>query len=91
MFLRMLWRAAILRKGRAATALLAMVVGAAVATTMLNLFIDVQAKLRTEFRTLQKRRWLGVAQRFPSHMPWHAPKTVNPWSLPELISTGSVR
>ena len=50
MFLRMLWRAAILRKGRAATALLAMVVGAAVATTMLNLFIDVQAKLRTEFR-----------------------------------------
>lgn len=50
MFLRMLWRAAILRKGRAATALLAMVVGAAVATTMLSLFIDVQAKLRAEFR-----------------------------------------
>ncbi len=50
MFLRMLWRAATLRKGRAATALLAMVVGSAVATTMLNLFIDVQAKLRTEFR-----------------------------------------
>lgn len=50
MFLRMLWRAAILRKGRAATALLAMVVGAAVATTVLNLFIDVQAKLRAEFR-----------------------------------------
>jgi putative ABC transport system permease protein len=50
MFLRMLWRAATLRKGRAATALLALVVGAAVATTMLNLFADVQAKLRTEFR-----------------------------------------
>ncbi len=50
MFWRMLWRAATLRKGRTATALLALVVGAGVATTMLNLFADVQAKLRTEFR-----------------------------------------
>jgi putative ABC transport system permease protein len=50
MFLRMLVRAAVLRRGRAASALLAMVVAAAVATAMLNLFVDVQAKLRREFR-----------------------------------------
>jgi putative ABC transport system permease protein len=50
MFLRMLWRAAVLRRGRAASAMLAMVVAAAVATAMLNLFVDVQAKLGKEFR-----------------------------------------
>ncbi len=50
MFVRMLLRAAVLRRGRAASALLAMVVAAAVATAMLNLYVDVQAKLRTEFR-----------------------------------------
>ena len=50
MFLRMLWRAAVLRRGRAASALLAMVVAAAAATAMLNLYVDVQAKLRQEFR-----------------------------------------
>jgi putative ABC transport system permease protein len=50
MFLRMLVRAAVLRKGRAASALLAMVVAAAAATAMINLFVDVQAKLRNEFR-----------------------------------------
>jgi putative ABC transport system permease protein len=50
MFLRMLMRAAVLRRGRAASALLAMVVAAAVATAMLNLYLDVQAKLRKEFR-----------------------------------------
>jgi putative ABC transport system permease protein len=50
MFLRMLVRAAVLRRGRAASALLAMVVAAAVATAMLNLYADVQAKLRKEFR-----------------------------------------
>src|SRR6201998_4493560 len=43
-------RAAILRRGRAVAALLAMVVAAAVATAMLNLYGDVQAKLRREFR-----------------------------------------
>jgi len=46
----MLFRAAVLRRGRAASALLAMVVAAAVATAMMNLYVDVQAKLRTEFR-----------------------------------------
>ena len=50
MFLHMLVRAAILRRGRAASALLAMVVAAAVATAMLTLYVDVQAKLRREFR-----------------------------------------
>jgi len=50
MFLRMLWRTARLRRGRAASALLAMIVAAAAATAMLNLYVDVQAKLRREFR-----------------------------------------
>ena len=50
MLVRMLVRAAVLRRGRAASALLAMIVAAAVATAMLNLYVDVQAKLRREFR-----------------------------------------
>jgi putative ABC transport system permease protein len=51
MFVRMLVRAAVMRRGRAASALLAMVVAAAVATAMMNLYVDVQAKLRKEFRS----------------------------------------
>jgi putative ABC transport system permease protein len=51
MFLRLLLRAAVVRRGRAASALLAMVVAAAVATAMMNLYVDVQAKLRKEFRS----------------------------------------
>jgi putative ABC transport system permease protein len=50
MFVRMLVRAALLRRGRALSALSAMVVAAAVTTAMLNLYVDVQAKLRREFR-----------------------------------------
>jgi putative ABC transport system permease protein len=50
MFVRMLLRATLLRRGRAASALLAMIVAAAVTTAMLNLYVDVQAKLRREFR-----------------------------------------
>src|SRR5215469_1009068 len=50
MLLRMMVRAAVLRRGRAVSALLAMIVAAAVATTMLNLYVDVQAKLHHEFR-----------------------------------------
>lgn len=50
MFVRMLVRATVLRRGRALSALFAMVVAAAVATAMLNLYVDVQAKLRREFR-----------------------------------------
>lgn len=50
MFLRMLVKAAVLRRGRALSALSAMAVAAAVTTAMLNLYVDVQAKLRREFR-----------------------------------------
>lgn len=50
MLLRMLVRAAMLRKGSAVSALTATIVAAAAATAMLNLFVDVQAKLRKEFR-----------------------------------------
>ena len=51
MFVRMLFRAAVLRRGRAAAALLAMVVAAGVATAILNLYLDTQAKLREQFRS----------------------------------------
>jgi putative ABC transport system permease protein len=50
MFLRMLLRAAWLRPGRALAALLAMTVAAAASTAILNLYVDVQAKLREQFR-----------------------------------------
>ncbi len=50
MFLRMLIRAAVLGRGHAASALLAMVVAAAVATSIMNLSVDVESKLRKEFR-----------------------------------------
>ena len=50
MFWRMLVRAAVLRRGRALSALLAVAVAAAVATAMLSLYVDTQAKLQNEFR-----------------------------------------
>ena len=50
MFLRMLCARRRPAPGPRAAALLAMVVAAAVATAMLNLYVDVQAKLRSEFR-----------------------------------------
>ena len=50
MFLRMLVRAAVLRRGRAIAAVLALIVAAATATAMLTLYVDVQAQLRKEFR-----------------------------------------
>jgi putative ABC transport system permease protein len=50
MFLRMLVRGVRVRRGRALTALFAVVVAAAVSTTMLNLYVDVGAKLSREFR-----------------------------------------
>lgn len=50
MFLRMLTRAAILRKRTALSALIAIIVAASASTAMLNLFVDVQGKLRKEFR-----------------------------------------
>ena len=51
MFFRMLMRAALVRRGRAITALFAVVVAAAVSTAMLNLYVDVQSKLQKEFRS----------------------------------------
>ena len=51
MFLRLLLRAAMVRPGRAASALVAVIVAASVATAMMNLYVDVQAKLRKEFRS----------------------------------------
>jgi putative ABC transport system permease protein len=50
MYFRMLLRAAMLRKMQAASALTAVIVASAAATAMLNLYVDVQAKLRKEFR-----------------------------------------
>lgn len=46
----MLMRAAILRRGRAVSALFALIVAATVTTAILNLYVDVQAKLQREFR-----------------------------------------
>jgi putative ABC transport system permease protein len=51
MFLRMLLRSALVRRGRALAALLAVVVAAAVATAMMNLYVDAEAKLQREFRS----------------------------------------
>jgi len=50
MYFRMLYRAAMLRKGQAASALTAIIVATAASTAMLTLYVDVQAKLRKEFR-----------------------------------------
>jgi putative ABC transport system permease protein len=51
MFLRILSRPLVVRRGRTLTALLAVVVAASVATATLNLYTDVQAKLHKEFRS----------------------------------------
>ena len=51
MFLRLLSRPLLVRRGRVLTALVAVVVAASVATATLNLYTDVQAKLRREFRS----------------------------------------
>lgn len=50
MFLRMLLRAALVRRGRVAGALFAITVSAGVATALLNLYGDAQSKLRADFR-----------------------------------------
>jgi putative ABC transport system permease protein len=51
MFLRMISRPILVRRGRALTALLAVVVAASVATATLNIYTDAQAKLHREFRS----------------------------------------
>jgi len=50
MFARLLIRATMVKPGRVVSALVAVVVAASVATAMMNLYVDVQAKLRKEFR-----------------------------------------
>jgi putative ABC transport system permease protein len=75
MFLRMLWRAAVLRRGRAASALLALVVAAAAATAMLNLYVDVQVKLRQEFRNYGAN--IVLVARDGQSLPGDALQTVN--------------
>ena len=50
MFLRMIWRATWVRRGRALTALAAIAAAAAVATALLNLYVDSQTQLRSELR-----------------------------------------
>lgn len=50
MFVRLLTRPALVRRGRTLTALLAIAVASAVATATLNLYTDVEAKLHKEFR-----------------------------------------
>src|SRR5512146_1517281 len=51
MFLRLMMRATLVKPGRVISALVAVVVAASVATAMMNLYVDVQAKLRKEFRS----------------------------------------
>jgi putative ABC transport system permease protein len=75
MFLRMLWRAAVLRRGRAASALLAMIVAASAATALLNLYSDVQAKLRQQFRDYGAN--IVIAGKDGQALPENALPTVN--------------
>ena len=79
MFTRMLVRAAMLRRGRAVAALFAMIVAAAVATAMMNLYVDVQAKLRTEFRNYGAN--VVVVPRLPGKMPHIITKAASTVSL----------
>ena len=51
MFARILLRSAIVRPGRSLTTVSAVIVAAAVASAMLTLYVDTQAKLNREFRT----------------------------------------
>ena len=75
MFLRMLVRAAVLRRGRALSALFAMIVAATAATAMLNLYVDVQAKLRSEFRNYGAN--VVVIAKAGQALPPNALQTVN--------------
>src|SRR5438045_167063 len=50
MFVRLLMRAATVRRGRTLTAFLALAIAAAVATALLSLYVDLESKLTSEFR-----------------------------------------
>lgn len=62
---RVLTRSFRVRKGRTLTALLALTTAAAVATTMLNLYVDLEAKLTTEFRKVGANVMVTAADRGP--------------------------
>ena len=51
MLLRIMFRSATVRRGRAILTLVAIAVAAAVSTALLNLYVDMQAKLHREFRS----------------------------------------
>jgi putative ABC transport system permease protein len=84
MFTRMLLRAAVLRRRRAAAALLAMIVAAAVATAMMNLYVDVQAKLRTEFRNYGAN--VVVVGKDGQSLPADAPTKVESAIGPKMLA-----
>src|SRR4051794_3370872 len=50
MFVRLLVRAATVRRSRTLTAFFAIAIAAAVATALLNLYVDLESKLSSEFR-----------------------------------------
>ncbi len=75
MFLRMIYRAAVLRRGRALSALVAVGVAAAVSTTLLTLQFDAKAKLQREFRNYGAN--IVVAARDGTSLPLDAPARVD--------------
>lgn len=75
MFLRMLMRASLVERGRAVSALMAVVVAATVATAMMTLYVDVQSKLQKEFRSYGAN--IVVAAKEGSALPEDALATVD--------------
>ena len=75
MFLRMLVRAAILRRGRALSALIAITVSAAVSTALLTLQLDTQAKMQREFRNYGAN--IVISGREGASLPADAPSRVD--------------
>jgi len=75
MFLRMIYRAAVLRRGRALSALVAVCVAAAVSTALLTLQFDARAKLQREFRNYGAN--IIVAAKDGTSLPLDAPARVD--------------
>ena len=84
MFGRMILRAAVLRRRRAASALLAMIVAAAVATALMNLYVDVQAKLRSEFRNYGAN--VGIVGKDGQSLPGDAMAKVESVLGPKMLA-----
>src|SRR5438045_4675731 len=83
MFLRMLIRAADVRRARSSVALLAMVVASGVTTAILNLYVDTQTKLREQFRNYGAN--IVVVAREGQALPADALRIVN-----STIANGSL-